>query len=199
MADLAVKTIAYGEKYSYSTRVKEYMSPNDQQALHLAYEILGIDYRQQLGQPDEWTETHAAIIGQFSSPHPRIAGRAQLISPSRAAAIPAITARWHAQRRAFLSNPAPNDILYAWRTNMPANTGTRHPDELFDNAQHNFGHDRPINWIVQGITHATEERRALVRRYAGQVHRMLAQLRFRGEYPETLVDQLIDDVHRRRL
>lgn len=140
----------------------------------------------------EWLELQTLIAAQFSRINPETY-QYETISPSRVAAITPITIR-HMQllypARGRLTN---EDIRYSWQTNMPANDGMRHPDLLFDIAQINFGTDEPVDYIERQLMHQELERRSLTAKYRSTVHAVLAQMRFRGEVPEEVVDELVEE------
>jgi hypothetical protein len=142
----------------------------------------------------DWLGVHTTIVAQFERPHPADAAVTQMISPGRAASIPAITARWQELVRPARGQLSTYDIIYAWRTNMPANTGQRHPDALFDAAQMNFGSDEPLGHVMHTATWAQRERIAMAQQYRRAISALLVPLRFSGDIPEALVDSLIDNV-----
>jgi hypothetical protein len=112
----------------------------------------------QLDEPDRVEyDAYVDIVKQFSRYNPDTS-EIETISPSRAEAIPAISARYCRLVIDARGELTPEEIVKEWATNIPENDGTRHPDVLFDIAQFNFGHDGPVEQIVKGLT-AAETRR----------------------------------------
>jgi hypothetical protein len=109
----------------------------------LVQQVFGVDPAQIAGEALDQYSGFVQIVGQFSRFSPRT-GHYETISPSRVAAVPAIT-----ERHQRLVGPARGrlsigDIVQALHGNMPENDSERHPDHMFDIAQLNFGTDGPI-------------------------------------------------------
>ena len=144
----------------------------------------------------DWLNTHTVVTTQFSRQHQESSGT-EMISLGRAASIPVITARWQELIRPAYPDVSVDDILRQWRTNMPENRSGRHPDELFDIAQWNFGTDASVRHIVNSITWRQRERIAMAKQYRSALHRLLTPLRYRGDVDEAQVDALIDHIEGR--
>lgn len=140
-------------------------------------------------------EATVAIVEQFSRANPET-GEREVISPSRVAAIPAIT-----ERHMRLLHPARGELSLSevrdsWWGNMPENDGLRHPDMLFDMTQMNFGTDEPIGHIEYNIMRAELQRRELMEQFRSMMRHAAAQRRFErpldDETSEAAIDELID-------
>ncbi len=160
---------------------------------------LGLDPTQFQGTDQQEFEALVAITKQFSRTDPET-GIYQIISPSRIASIPAIT-----ERHCRLLAPArgqltADDIKESWWTNMPENDGQRHPDQLFDIAQYNFGTDDDVTHILVSFTRLEAQRRQMIEDYMSQARYRAAQLRYElpldaDERAEAAVDKIIDTWH----
>lgn len=131
------------------------------------------------------------IVQQFSRVNPAT-GEAEQISPSRVAAIPAITARHIElvqQARGVLT---PEQVREVWLSNMPANTGDRHPDLLFDIAQYNFGTDEPIDDILRAINQAEIRRQKLIERYRSMLRQQATRYRYERPLDDDETEEAAD-------
>lgn len=122
--------------------------PQPTTELQLALAARGYDISTNSGDVDDLTLLMADIIGIFSRADPQT-GRHQMVSPSRAAQIPAITLRYANQLLQRGQFPTNDCILMAWLGNTPSHS--HHPDSLFDSAKLNFGDDRPVGHIVEQV------------------------------------------------
>jgi hypothetical protein len=134
-----------------------------------------------------------AIAASFSSTDPST-GEAIVISPSRIAAIPAISQRHCYQVEAARGVLTPEQVVEAWQANTPDYRDGRHPDLLFDIAQYNFGHDGPVDEVVRGLTLAEQRRQELVERLRSEVRTAGRQYMWNRPLDDDTEEELIDSV-----
>ncbi len=156
-------------------------------------EVLGLE-------PDKLTDAEkveylavVAIAASFSSSDPST-GEAVNISPSRIAAIPAISQRHCHQVEAARGVLTPEQVVEAWQANTPDYRDGRHPDLLFDIAQYNFGHDGPVDEVVRGLTLAEQRRQELVERLRSEVRTAGRQYMWRRPLDDDTEEGIIDSV-----
>lgn len=118
-------------------------------------------------------------------------GEYQIISKSRVAAIPAITARHMRLLEPARGVLTVDEVRESWRINMPENDGTRHPDLLFDMTQRNFGTDEPTGDITMSIMRNELRRRQLIEAYKSQVRYEANQRRYEQDLDQE-ADEAID-------
>jgi hypothetical protein len=83
-------------------------------------------------------EQFAGLVAITSMFTRRLPGRHDMISPSRVAAIPEITAYHCSVVRPARGELGTHDVVEAWQQRKPDHYG-RHPDFLFDLTRLNFG------------------------------------------------------------
>lgn len=163
----------------------------------LVQEVLGLE-------PNKLTEEEkreflavVAITASFSSADPST-GESIVISPSRVAAIPAISQRHCHQLEAARGILTPEQVIEAWESNTPSDRDDRHPDQLFDIAQFNFGHDGPVDDVVRGLTLAEQRRQEMIEEYRSRLRTAGAQYRWNrpldDDAEEEIIDALIDSI-----
>jgi len=160
-------------------------------------EVLGINPAElDQYQLDEY-QAVVAIVNQFSRFDPGT-GEYQIISPSRIAAIPAITARHCAQQFPARGEMTVEQVLDDWLANTHDNMGDRHPDDLFNCAQWNFGSDADVTSIIFSITRAERERSEMVEQYKTMARTYLKRAMWDrplgSEVTEEQVEELADQI-----
>lgn len=131
----------------------------------------GVDLADLTDEERENYQLVVAIAQQFTRPDAR-SGKPAIISPSRTLAIPAITARYCELVRPARGSLSSEQIIEAWQSNIPQDYG-RHPDQLFDIAQFNFGTDEPTGDIVRELNRVERRRKELVERYKAAAWRVI--------------------------
>jgi hypothetical protein len=173
-------------------RIYDRELPTDDHSLEAAavQSVFELDFSEFSAEDSSQYQHVVAIVRLFTQYDPETR-QPTILSPSRIAAIPAISAR-HAQlMRSARGELTRFQIENAWWDNFPHDREFRHPDLLFDIAQYNFGTDAPIDNILRAMAEAEKRRARIMERCRHLVHSTFARYYLR-DVPEDLSEELTE-------